>query len=405
VFAVKGSRYVTHLLRLRGVERPLANFFASGVLGLRDKLGPLLWQLPPMLAYDRGRLEGFFALLPRSAAEALALARRRDARMSGRARLAIDADRPVRHAVEVRLDLADIVRQTVHSMELIVAARAQELTLSVVPEGPLYVEADPTRMEQVFGNLLNNASKFSSERARIWVTVELERDEGPITADSVVVRIRDDGLGIDPEVLPHVFDLFAQADHSLARPRGDLGIGLTIVRRVVEQHGGRVEARSAGLGHGSEFLVHLPHVRNADLRATGEALASQTPVDVAAVRRRILVVEDSPDAADTLAKLLRVNGHEVRTEVDGPNALEAVGTFQPDIILLDIGLPGMNGYEVATQLRKLPGMDSALLIALTGYGQERDRDRSRQAGFDHHLTKPVDHPTLLRLLRSPERGG
>jgi two-component system CheB/CheR fusion protein len=151
--------------------------------------------------------------------------------------------------------------------------------------------------------------------------------------------------------------------------------------------------------------VYLPHARNADLRATGEALASQTPVDVEAVRRRILVVEDSPDGADTLAKLLCVNGHEVRTAADGPTALEAVGAFQPDVILLDIGLPGMNGYEVAKQLRKLPGMNSALLIALTGYGQERDRTWSRQAGFDQHLTKPVDHSTLLRLLRSPKRRG
>jgi two-component system CheB/CheR fusion protein len=284
-----------------------------------------------------------------------------------------------------------------------VAARAQTLEVSVVPEGPLYVEADPTRMEQVFGNLLNNASKFSSDRGRIWVTVELERDEGRIT-DSVVVRIRDDGPGIDPEVLPHIFDLFAQADQSLARSRGGLGVGLTIVRRVVEQHGGRVEARSAGLGRGSEFLVYLPHVPNPDLRATGEAQASDMPVERDVVTRRILVVEDSPDGADTLALLLRVNGHEVRTAVDGPTALEAVGAFQPEVILLDIGLPGMSGYEVAARLRQLPGMASALLIALTGYGQQRDRDRSREAGFDQHLTKPVDHQALLRLLRSPARG-
>jgi CheY-like chemotaxis protein/two-component sensor histidine kinase len=316
--------------------------------------------------------------------------------------------RMTRGRIEMRkavVDLAAIVRHAVTSMELIVAARAQELVLSVVPEGPLYVEADQIRMEQVFGNLLNNASKFSADRARIWVTVEVECQEGRITADSVVVRIRDDGLGIDPEVLPNIFDLFAQADRSLARSRGGMGIGLTIVRRVVEQHGGRVEARSAGLGRGSEFLVHLPLARNPDPHATGEALASQTPVDDEAVARRVLVVEDDPDGADTLAKLLRVNGHEVRTAADGPSALEAVRTFQPDAILLDIGLPGMSGYEIATRLRQLPGMATALLIALTGYGQQRDRDRSRQAGFDQHLTKPVDHPTLLRLLRSPERGG
>ena len=230
----------------------------------------------------------------------------------------------------------------------------------------------------------------------------MKRGRSP--ADSVVVRIRDDGDGIDPEVLPNIFDLFVQADHSLARSRGGLGIGLTIVRRVVEQHGGRVEARSAGLGRGSEFLVRLPLARNPDPRTTGDALASQTLADDEAVARRVLVVEDSPDGADTLAKLLRVNGHEVRTATDGPTALEAVGAFQPDVILLDIGLPGMSGYEVATQLRQLAGMASVFLIALTGYGQQRDRDRSREAGFDQHLTKPVDHQVLLRLLRSPARG-
>jgi PAS domain S-box-containing protein len=319
----------------------------------------------------------------------------------------LDVARMTRGRIEMRkavVDLAAIVRHAVTSMELMGTARAQELTLSVVPEGPLYVEADSTRMEQVFGNLLNNASKFSSERGRIWVTVEVGCEEGRITADSVVVRIRDEGLGIDPDMLPNIFDLFVQADHSLARSQGGLGIGLTIVRRVVEQHGGRVEARSAGLGRGSELLVHLPLARNPDPRTTGETLASQMPVDDEAVARRVLVVEDSPDGADTLAKLLRVNGHAVRTAADGPSALEAVGAFQPDVILLDIGLPGMSGYEVATQLRRLPGMASARLIALTGYGQQRDRDRSREAGFDQHLTKPVDHQALLRLLRSPARG-
>ena len=384
---------------LRNADRKKDEFLAMLAHELRNPLGPLrnALQLVKHPTVDSATVSGMWDVM--------------DRQVGNLTRLVddlLDVARLTRGQIEMRkavVDLAAIVRQTVNSMELIVSARAQELILSVVSEGPLYVEADPTRLEQVFGNLLNNASKFSSERGRIWVTVELERDEGQNAADFVVVRIRDDGIGIDAKVLPNIFDLFSQGDHSLARSRGGLGIGLTIVRRVVEQHGGRVEARSAGLGHGSEFLVYLPHARNADLRATGEALASQTPVDVEAVRRRILVVEDSPDGADTLAKLLCVNGHEVRTAADGPTALEAVGAFQPDVILLDIGLPGMNGYEVAKQLRKLPGMNSALLIALTGYGQERDRTWSRQAGFDQHLTKPVDHSTLLRLLRSPKRRG
>jgi PAS domain S-box-containing protein len=383
---------------LRDADRRKDEFLAMLAHELRNPLGPLrsALQLVKHPEVDAATVSGMWDVM--------------DRQVGNLTRLVddlLDVARVTRGRIEMRkavVDLAAIVRQAVKSMELIVAARAQELEVSVVPEGPLYVEADPTRMEQVFGNLLNNASKFSSERGRIWVTVELERGEGRTAADSVVVRIRDDGVGIDPEVLPHVFDLFAQADHSLARSRGGLGIGLTIVRRVVEQHGGRVEARSEGLGRGSEFLVYLPHAPNPDLLATGEAHASEMPVECEAVTRRILVVEDSPDGAETLAMLLRVNGHEVRTAVDGPTAVEAVRAFQPEIVLLDIGLPGMSGYEVATQLRQLPGMASALLIALTGYGQQRDRDRSRQAGFDQHLTKPVDHQALLRLLRSPVRG-
>jgi PAS domain S-box-containing protein len=383
---------------LRNADRRKDEFLAMLAHELRNPLGPLrsALQLVKHPNVDATTVSGMWDVMDR---QVVNLTRLVDD--------LLDVARVTRGSIEMRkavVDLAAMVRQAVNSMELIVAARAQELEVSVVPEGPLYVEADPTRMEQVFGNLLNNASKFSSERGRIWVTVELERDEGQVAADSVVVRIRDDGPGIDPEVLPHIFDLFAQADQSLARSRGGLGVGLTIVRRVVEQHGGRVEARSAGLGRGSEFLVYLPHVPHPDLRATGEAHASDMPVEREVVTRRILVVEDSPDGADTLAMLLRVNGHEVRTAVDGPTALEAVGAFQPEIILLDIGLPGMSGYEVAAQLRQLPGTASALLIALTGYGQQRDRDRSREAGFDQHLTKPVDHQALLRLLRSPARG-
>jgi PAS domain S-box-containing protein len=383
---------------LRDVDRKKDEFLAMLAHELRNPLGPLrsALQVVKHTEVDAATVSGMWDVM--------------DRQVGNLTRLVddlLDVARVTRGRVEMRkavVDLAAIVRQAVNSMGLIVAERGQELALSVVPDGPLYVEADPARMEQVFGNLLSNASKFSTERGRIWVTVEVESEDGRITADSVVVRIRDDGAGIDPEVLPTIFDLFTQADHSLARSRGGLGIGLTIVRRVVEQHGGRVEARSAGLGRGSEFLVHLPLARYQDPRGPGEAIASQTPVRAEAVVRRVLVVEDNPDGADTLAKLLRVNGHEVRTAVDGPSALKTVGAFQPDVVLLDIGLPGMSGYDVATQLRQLPGMASALLIALTGYGQQRDRDRSREAGFDQHLTKPVDHQALLRLLRSPARG-
>jgi signal transduction histidine kinase/CheY-like chemotaxis protein len=313
----------------------------------------------------------------------------------------LDVARVTQTQIDLRRDILDlkaIVRRAIDAFEPTVAARAQTLTLSMKDDEPLYVEADPTRMEQVFGNLLNNASKFSSEKGRVWVSVEAD------SADSVIVRVRDDGIGIAPEMLPRVFDLFAQADRSPARARGGLGIGLTIVQRIVQLHGGRVEARSAGLDQGSEFLVHLPRIRVPVPRTTDDRLASPPSAGHDTVRRRVLVVEDNPDGAETLARLLQVYGHDVRTAVDGATALEAAVAFRPEIVLLDIGLPGMSGHEVAAQLRRIPGIASALLVAVTGYGQAEDRDRSRQAGFDAHWTKPVDHDALLRLIQSlPQR--
>ena len=293
----------------------------------------------------------------------------------------LDVARVTRGQIEMRkavVDLIPIVRQAIMSTELVVAGRGQQLALSRIPDGPLYVEADATRLEQVFGNLLNNASKFNREGGHTWVTVEVQPGGKENSAGFAVVRVRDDGLGIDPAMLPRVFDLFAQADQSLARPRGGLGIGLTIVRRVIEQHGGRVEVQSAGLGHGSEFTVKIPLVRVSDPRAAAEGHTPPEPAESEAVPRRVLVVDDSADAAETLARLLRADGHDVRTAADGPSAVAAVEAFQPDLVLLDIGLPGMNGYEVATQLRQLPETRSAALVALTGYGQDRGRERAKR---------------------------
>jgi two-component system CheB/CheR fusion protein len=271
-----------------------------------------------------------------------------------------------------------------------------------VPTEPVYVQVDPIRMEQVFGNLLNNASKFTPRWGHIWVTLEVTSEEGRSAPDAVTIGVRDAGIGIDLELLPQVFDLFTQGEHSLARSQGGLGIGLSIVRRLVELHGGRVEARSGGRDQGSEFLVRLPLAHHGE---PGEIRDTVTPrIPEPEITRRVLVVDDSHDAADTLALLLRVNGHEIRVAFDAQSALEAAATFVPEVVLLDIGLPIMSGYEVAKEMRQLPGMAQAFLVALTGYGQERDRSLSRQAGFDQHLTKPVDHQALLRLLRSPAGG-
>jgi CheY-like chemotaxis protein len=209
--------------------------------------------------------------------------------------------------------------------------------------------------------------------------------------------VSDNGPGISPDLLPRIFDLFVQEERSLARSHGGLGIGLTLVRSLVERHGGRVEAASDGPGHGSRFTLRLP------LRAAPAAVASSSPAGLDEVGdngRRILLVEDNPDAAESLGELLRIWGHEVRIAYEGLGALDQARIETPDIVLLDIGLPGMDGYEVARALRSQPGLERTRLIALTGYGQDADRHRSSQAGFDHHFVKPVDIQALRLLLAS-----
>jgi CheY-like chemotaxis protein len=217
-----------------------------------------------------------------------------------------------------------------------------------------------------------------------------------------VIRVRDSGIGIPAEMLSSVFDLFTQVDRALDRSQGGLGIGLTLVRRLVEMHAGTVQVSSPGPNQGSEFVVRLPaladvHAPVVSTNGDGGHAPAKGPGS------RILVVDDNVDATDSLALLLGVSGHEVRTAYDGPAALEAAEAFDPAIVLLDIGLPGMDGYEVARRLRQLPGRDKVLLVALTGYGQEEDRRRSREAGFDHHLVKPVDPEVLLALFAAPRQ--
>jgi CheY-like chemotaxis protein len=250
----------------------------------------------------------------------------------------------------------------------------------------LLTEGDPTRLSQVFGNLLNNAAKYTPPGGSVWLTVQV----GP---QEVAVSVRDSGIGIPSEMLPRVFDLFTQLDHSLDRAQGGLGIGLTLVHRLVGLHGGSVQALSAGSGQGSEFIVRLP-LRGQLVDRPAKDIKAPAPVPI----QRVLVVDDNVDAADSLALLLRVIGHETRIAHDGLEALVAARAFLPDVVLLDIGLPGMDGYEVARQLRGEPDLRTALLIAQTGYGQDEDRRRSREAGFDHHLVKPVDPDALRALL-------
>ncbi|HYN20018.1 MAG TPA: CheR family methyltransferase, partial [Thermoanaerobaculia bacterium] len=297
-----------------------------------------------------------------------------------------------RERVELATALARAVGLTRHLME----ARGQELALALPPE-PVYLDADPVRLEQIFGNLLNNASKFTLEGGHVWVTAEL-------AAGEVVVRVRDDGIGMSPETLPRVFDLFVQADRSSDRAPGGLGIGLTVVHRLVELHGGSIEAHSAGPGLGSELVVRLPVAApaHAEPERGGEAedriAADSVLAPLAAPPRRILVVDDNVDTAESMALLLRLKGHEVVTAHDGPAALDKARSFIPEVVLLDIGLPGLDGYQVAKRLRRRRRTATALLVALTGYGQEEDLRLAREAGFDHHLTKPVDLLVIYELL-------
>jgi CheY-like chemotaxis protein len=216
----------------------------------------------------------------------------------------------------------------------------------------------------------------------------------------VVVRVRDDGIGIGQEMLPRVFDLFAQADRSLERSQGGLGIGLTLVKRLVEMHGGRVEVHSDGLGHGSEFVVRLPATAKEPAVPAARSDPNNLSETASPVGRRILVVDDNADAAVSLSMFLRLKGHEVQVAHDGTAGLAAASSYRPDVAFLDIGMPGMDGYELARRIRLDPDLKSVALVALTGWGQEEDRRRSSEAGFDHHLVKPVDPDDLRQLLES-----
>ena len=292
-----------------------------------------------------------------------------------------------------RIDLAIIVARAIEGARPLIDARRHTLEVNL-PEAPVPVEADPVRLAQVLWNLLNNAAKYTPDGGRI--TLEVERGE------EAVVRIRDTGMGIAPEMLPRVFDLFTQMERTLDRAEGGLGLGLTLVRRLTEMHGGTVAATSAGEGQGSEFVVRLPVLPDVapTVRPAKPALAERRVAPVSG--RRILVVDDNRDSAESLAMLLRLFGNDVRTVQDGRLAVEMAAAYRPDVVLLDIGLPGLDGLEVCRRLRARTGEGQPLIVAMTGYGQEEDRRRSEEAGFDAHMVKPLDLEALQELLSRPE---
>ena len=289
------------------------------------------------------------------------------------------------------LELASVFARAVDVIRAQVEVQGQELIVAL-PEEPIQFEGDEVRIAQAIGNILSNAVKYTDKGGRIFLSGERDQDR-------IVIRVRDTGIGIPPDVLPRVFDLFVQADRSLTRSQGGLGIGLTLVKRLVEMHGGRVQAASDGLGRGCEFTVILPTA------STGEVGGDDERRDegVSIASRRVLVVEDDQDSAQSLAMLLQIWGHRVEIAVDGHQALDAARTFEPEIVLLDIGIPGLDGYEVAARLRSEHGAELKL-IALTGYGREDDRRRSRDAGFDRHMTKPLEPSRLRDMLASFDFG-
>ena len=286
-----------------------------------------------------------------------------------------------------RVDVGGIVRRAVERVQPMIERRGQRVALAL-PDGVLWLQADATRLEQAVGNLLVNASKYSEGGGRIALSVE---EEG----GKAVLHVRDEGIGMDAELLPRIFDLFTQADKSLDRSEGGLGIGLALTKNIVELHRGTVEAYSEGIGRGSEFVVRLP------LAPAQTALApapAPPPPDTAVDPLRVLVVDDSEDGARMSALLLRSWGYEARVAHDGTTALDRAGGFLPHVVLLDIGLPDMDGYEVARRLRQNAALAHVHLVAVTGYGQDADRLRTREAGFDVHLVKPVEASTMKALL-------
>jgi PAS domain S-box-containing protein len=374
---------------LRQADRRKDEFLAMLAHELRNPLAPVRAALQVLRAAGSGHPD---------ADQAAAMIERQVWTLARLVDDLLDVSRITRGKVRLRkepVDLAVVVARAVEAARPLLEANRHALEVSL-PEGPVPLEADATRLEQVFANLLNNAAKYTEPGGSVRLSAERRGGE-------VVVRVRDSGCGIPAEVLPHVFDLFTQADRTLDRSQGGLGVGLTLVKGLVEMHGGSVAAHSDGPGQGSELVVCLPAGPATGGRGEPEGRPA-TPRPLAPARRlRVLVVDDNRDAAVSLAMLLRLWGHEARTAHDGPSALKAALSYRPEVVLLDIGLPGPDGYEVARRLRAVLSPAAVRLVAVTGYGQEEDRRRSREAGFDAHLVKPAALDELYALLA--EGGG
>ncbi|HYE86002.1 MAG TPA: ATP-binding protein [Vicinamibacterales bacterium] len=364
---------------LRSADRRKDEFLATLGHELRNPLAPILNSLEIL------KLSGAFD--DARTLQACAVMERQVHHLNRLVDDLLEVSRITRGIIEVKkepLDLTSIVRAAIETSRPVLDNMRHELIVDLAPE-PMHVGGDPVRLAQVFANLLNNAAKYTNHGGRIAVATRRENGEA-------LVSVKDNGIGIAPALLSQVFDMFMQVDRSTRRSQGGLGIGLTLVRSLVTMHGGTVEARSAGPGLGSEFIVRLPLLTEAAIATAPHRRIQPLP------SRRILIVDDSRDGGESLAMLLRVLGAEVALAHSGRTALECVDSFKPDVVLLDIGMPGMDGYEVARRIRANPANRNISLIALTGWGQDEDRKRSVAAGFNHHLVKPADIEQLRQLL-------
>lgn len=371
------------LQSLEEADRRKDEFLATLAHELRNPLAPLLNSVELL------QLAGDGQPTPRKLADMMG---RQVAHMVRLVDDLLEISRITRGTIELRrsrVPLAAVVAAAVETSRPAIDAAHHHLEV-VLPHEPIWLDADPTRLAQVFSNLLNNAAKYTDPRGQIQLSAEQ-------TVDDVVVSVRDTGIGIDEALLPRVFDMFAQGDSAASRSPGGLGIGLTLVRSLVEMHGGRVTARSEGLGQGSVLTVQLPAAEPEHRQVAPDADHEPAP---AASLPRILVVDDNHDAADSLAALLEIIGAHAAVAHDGQTALEMLTAQRPDVVFLDIGMPHMDGYEVARRIRQMPGAQGVFLVALTGWGQQKDRMRSEAAGFDRHLVKPADIDALESLLRA-----
>ena len=371
---------------LREADRRKDEFLATLAHELRNPLAPI-----------RNALE--ILRMPRVAADTVERARAMmERQVQHVVRLVddlLDVSRVMGGKIELRrepVELAAAIARAVETVQPLIDVQRHELTINLSPDSML-LDADVVRLSQVVCNLLTNAAKYTDPGGHIWVEAHPEADE-------VILRVRDNGIGLEPQMRARIFDLFVQVDQTTTRSQGGLGIGLTLVKNLVEMHNGSIDALSPGLGQGAEFVVRLPRMQLGDQRGADGDTAPQKQAASTVGRVRVLVVDDNRDAAESFAMLLRVQGHEVRVAFSGPATLAIIKDYAPDIVFLDIGMPGMDGYEVAQRLRQVATAQPMVLVALTGWGQQEDRRRSADSGFDHHLVKPPEPQVVDELLES-----